>query len=69
MFAPPQVAESMRQQRPLAVEIKQKRGLVKRPQSIWAGIDLTAIPKYHGRSGSQNDHRNSLRPSFIPKKG
>ncbi|RJT22290.1 hypothetical protein D3227_39440 [Mesorhizobium waimense] len=30
----------MRQQRPFVVEIKQKRELVKRPQSIWAGIDL-----------------------------
>ncbi len=69
MFAPPQVAESMRQQRPLAVEIKQKRGLVKRPQSIWAGIDLTAIPNDRGRGGGQTDHRNSIRPSFIPKKG
>lgn len=34
----------MRQpQRPFVVEIKQKRGLVKRPQSIWGGIDLAAI--------------------------
>ncbi|BAV52517.1 Uncharacterized protein MLTONO_p0047 (plasmid) [Mesorhizobium loti] len=33
----------MRQQRPFVVEIKQKRGLVKRPQSIWGGIDLVAI--------------------------
>ncbi|MER8837033.1 hypothetical protein [Mesorhizobium sp. M0909] len=33
----------MRQQRPFVVEIKQKRGLIKRPQSIWAGIDLAAI--------------------------
>ncbi|MFD2053308.1 hypothetical protein ACFSQT_09460 [Mesorhizobium calcicola] len=33
----------MRQQRPFVVEIKQKRELVKRPQSIWAGIDLAAI--------------------------
>ncbi|WP_192360221.1 hypothetical protein [Mesorhizobium mediterraneum] len=31
------------QQRPFVVEIKQKRGLVKRPQSIWGGIDLAAI--------------------------
>ncbi|MBZ9798794.1 hypothetical protein [Mesorhizobium sp. ES1-4] len=31
------------QQRPFVVEIKQKRGLVKRPESIWAGIDLAAI--------------------------
>ncbi|WP_287161825.1 hypothetical protein [Mesorhizobium sp.] len=33
----------MKQQRPFVVEIKQKRGLVNRPQSIWAGIDLAAI--------------------------
>ncbi|MER9197162.1 hypothetical protein NKI13_28575 [Mesorhizobium australicum] len=33
----------MKQQRPFVVEIKQKRGLVKRPQSIWGGIDLAAI--------------------------
>ncbi|TIL21564.1 MAG: hypothetical protein E5Y88_31035 [Mesorhizobium sp.] len=33
----------MKQQRPFVVEIKQKRGLVKRPDSIWAGIDLAAI--------------------------
>ncbi|QND62005.1 hypothetical protein BPNPMPFG_007382 (plasmid) [Mesorhizobium sp. AR07] len=34
----------MRQQkRPFVVEIKQKRGLVKRPQSIWGGIDLATI--------------------------
>ncbi|PZV34443.1 hypothetical protein [Mesorhizobium kowhaii] len=34
----------MRQpQRPFVVEIKQKRGLVKRPQSIWGSIDLAAI--------------------------
>ncbi|WP_206075284.1 hypothetical protein [Mesorhizobium tamadayense] len=33
----------MKQQRPFVVEIKQKRGLVKRPESIWAGIDLAAI--------------------------
>ncbi|TIW71908.1 MAG: hypothetical protein E5V42_02410, partial [Mesorhizobium sp.] len=34
----------MRQpQRPFVVEIKQKRELVKRPQSIWGGIDLAAI--------------------------
>ncbi|MFD1984502.1 hypothetical protein ACFSOZ_18015 [Mesorhizobium newzealandense] len=33
----------MRKQRPFVVEIKQKRELVKRPQSIWAGIDLAAI--------------------------
>lgn len=34
----------MRQpQRPFVVEIKQKRALVKRPQSIWGGIDLAAI--------------------------
>lgn len=34
----------MRQpRRPFVVEIKQKRGLVKRPQSIWGGIDLAAI--------------------------
>ncbi|ESX62700.1 hypothetical protein X759_34525 [Mesorhizobium sp. LSHC420B00] len=33
----------MRQQRPFVVEIKQKRWLVKRPHSIWAGIDLAAI--------------------------
>jgi len=34
----------MRQpQRPFVVEFKQKRGLVKRPQSIWGGIDLAAI--------------------------
>lgn len=59
----------MRQQRPLVVEIKQKRGLVKRPQSIWAGIDLTEFPNDNGRSGGQNDHRNSVRPSFISKKG
>ncbi|MER8440412.1 hypothetical protein NKH36_31165 [Mesorhizobium sp. M1312] len=31
------------QQRPFVVEIKQKRGLVKRPQSIWGGIDLASI--------------------------
>ncbi|UVC15168.1 hypothetical protein [Mesorhizobium onobrychidis] len=31
------------QQRPFVVEIKQKRGLVKRPQSIWGGVDLAAI--------------------------
>ncbi|WP_292067442.1 hypothetical protein, partial [Mesorhizobium sp.] len=37
------VKSTMRQQRPFVVEIKQKRGLVKRPQSIWAGIDLAAI--------------------------
>ncbi|WP_292669270.1 hypothetical protein [Mesorhizobium sp.] len=40
----PQSAEStMKQQRPFVVEIKQKRGVVKRPQSIWGGIDLAAI--------------------------
>lgn len=40
----PKSAEStMKQQRPFVVEIKQKRGLVKRPESIWAGIDLAAI--------------------------
>ncbi|MER9243912.1 hypothetical protein [Mesorhizobium sp. M0633] len=33
----------MKQQRPFVVEIKQKRGLMKRPQSIWGGIDLAAI--------------------------
>ncbi|TIP18464.1 hypothetical protein [Mesorhizobium sp.] len=33
----------MKQQRPFVVEIKQKRAVVKRPQSIWAGIDLAAI--------------------------
>ncbi|WP_199202471.1 hypothetical protein [Mesorhizobium sp. L-2-11] len=33
----------MKQQRPFVVEIKQKRGVVKRPQSIWGGIDLAAI--------------------------
>ncbi|RWF81881.1 MAG: hypothetical protein EOQ45_07180 [Mesorhizobium sp.] len=33
----------MKQQRPFVVEFKQKRGLVNRPQSIWAGIDLAAI--------------------------
>ncbi|MEQ1954673.1 hypothetical protein [Mesorhizobium sp. CN2-181] len=33
------------QQRPFVVEIKQKRGLVKRPQSIWGGIDMAAIAK------------------------
>ncbi|WP_189510247.1 hypothetical protein [Mesorhizobium sp. M1D.F.Ca.ET.043.01.1.1] len=33
----------MKQQRPFVVEIKQKRGLLKRPESIWAGIDLAAI--------------------------
>ncbi|WP_292537126.1 hypothetical protein [Mesorhizobium sp.] len=31
------------QKRPFVVEIKQKRGLVKRLQSIWGGIDLAAI--------------------------
>lgn len=35
----------MRQQRPFVVEIKQKRGLVTRPQSIWGGIDMAAIAK------------------------
>lgn len=35
----------MKQQRPFVVEIKQKRGLLKRPESIWAGIDLAAIAK------------------------
>lgn len=40
----PNSAEStMKQPRPFVVEIKQKRGLVKRPESIWAGIDLAAI--------------------------
>lgn len=34
-----------------------------------AGIDLIAIPNDNGRSGGQNDHRNSVRPSFILKKG
>ncbi|MES0070262.1 hypothetical protein NKJ73_31550 [Mesorhizobium sp. M0074] len=33
----------MKQQRPFVVEMKQKRGLMKRPQSIWGGIDLAAI--------------------------
>ncbi|RVC56863.1 hypothetical protein EN759_36815 [Mesorhizobium sp. M00.F.Ca.ET.038.03.1.1] len=33
----------MKQQRPFVVEIRQKRGLVKRPESIWVGIDLAAI--------------------------
>ncbi|RWN46009.1 hypothetical protein [Mesorhizobium sp.] len=33
----------MKQQRPFVVDINQKRGLVNRPQSIWAGIDLAAI--------------------------
>ncbi|TKB08669.1 MAG: hypothetical protein E5V75_31920 [Mesorhizobium sp.] len=33
----------MKQQRPFVVEIKQKRGLLKRPEAIWAGIDLAAI--------------------------
>ncbi|RRH92177.1 hypothetical protein EH240_31260 [Mesorhizobium tamadayense] len=33
----------MKQQRPFVVEFKQKRGLVKRPESIWAGIDLAVI--------------------------
>lgn len=37
---------AMRQQnRPFVVEIKQKRALVKRPESIWAGIDLAAVAK------------------------
>ncbi|RUX07966.1 hypothetical protein EOA30_07635 [Mesorhizobium sp. M8A.F.Ca.ET.059.01.1.1] len=35
----------MKQLRPFVVEIKQKRGLVKRPESIWAGIDLAGIAK------------------------
>ncbi|MER9674587.1 hypothetical protein [Mesorhizobium sp. M0208] len=33
------------QNRPFVVEIKQKRALVKRPESIWAGIDLAALAK------------------------
>lgn len=45
----------MRQQQPFVIKIKQKRELGKRPQSIWAGVDLIAIP---------NDHRKK-RPAFV----
>lgn len=44
----------MKQQRPFVVEIKQKRGLVKRPESIWAGIDLAAIANDVGKADAKS---------------
>ncbi|WP_245501577.1 hypothetical protein [Mesorhizobium sp. M2A.F.Ca.ET.067.02.1.1] len=56
----------MKQQRPFVVEIKQKRGLVKRPESIWAGIDLAAITNDVAKANTKGAVAEATRPPIGP---
>lgn len=63
----PKSAEStMKQQRPFVVEIKQKRGLVKRPESIWAGIDLAAIANGVAKANTKGAVAEATRQPIGP---
>lgn len=58
----------MRQpQRPFVVEIKQKRGLVKRPQSIWSGIDLAAIANEVAEAKTDGVTAEAPPPPIFPE--
>jgi hypothetical protein len=74
---PPSAESTMKLQRPFVVEIKQKRGLVKRPDSIWAGIDLAAIATDMAKANSKAElteaapeqiitSENLSKPVFTP---
>ncbi|UVK48187.1 hypothetical protein BPNPMPFG_007507 (plasmid) [Mesorhizobium sp. AR07] len=58
----------MRQpQRPFVVEIKQKRGLLKRPQSVWAGIDLAAIANEVAEAKTEGAIAKATPPPTFPE--
>ncbi|MER9597917.1 hypothetical protein [Mesorhizobium sp. M0244] len=56
----------MKQQRPFVVEIKQKRGLVKRPESIWAGIDLAAVANDVAKATTKDAADDAVRQPIVP---
>lgn len=56
----------MKQQRPFVVEIKQKRGLVKRPESIWAGIDLAAIANDVAKKNTKDAVAEAMPQPIVP---
>ncbi|KRB29881.1 hypothetical protein [Mesorhizobium sp. Root172] len=58
----------MRQpQRPFVVEIKQKRGLLKRPQSVWGGIDLAAIANEVAEAKTEGAIAKATPPPTFPE--
>lgn len=54
------------QQRPFVIEIKQKRGPVKRPQSIWGGIDLAAIANDVAEANTEGAIAEATPPPIFP---
>lgn len=63
---PPSAESTMKQQRPFVVEIKQKRGLVKQPESIWAGIDLAAITNDVAKANTKGAVAEATRQPIGP---